>query len=137
MSTTPTGGPAPTSRLRVLLVEDNDAASRGLARLLEAWGYDVTVSHDGTSALRSLETAPPPDFVLTDLRLPDIDGREIAQHARRLVPPPRIALITGWDLETEFPDYYESWGIDWVFPKPLDMTSLIARLRESHPQDKG
>jgi two-component system cell cycle response regulator CpdR len=136
MSTTPTGGPGPTIRLRVLLVEDNDAASRGLARLLEAWGYDVTVRHDGTSAIRTLETDPPPDFVLTDLRLPDLDGREIAQHARRLVPPPRIALITGWDIGEELSDLHTSWGIDWFFPKPLEMASLIARLREPRAQDQ-
>jgi DNA-binding response OmpR family regulator len=133
MSTTPTGGPDDAIRLRVLLVEDNDAASRGLARLLEALGFEVTVRHDGTSALRTLETAPPPDFVLTDLRLPDLDGREIAQHARRLVPPPRVALITGWDIDGDRPEY-ESCGIDWIFPKPIDMASLIARLRETPPQ---
>jgi DNA-binding response OmpR family regulator len=136
MSTIPTGGPDAAIRRRVLLVEDNDAASRGLARLLEACGFEVTVTHDGTSALRMLETAPPPDFVLTDLRLPDLDGREIAQHARRLVPPPRIALITGWDIDDDL-SAYESCGIDWVFPKPLDMPSLIARLREPPPPDRG
>jgi CheY-like chemotaxis protein len=136
MSTTPTGGPDDVIRLRVLLVEDNDAASRGLARLLEASGFDVTVMHDGTSALRTLESAPPPDFVLTDLRLPDLDGREIAQHARLLVPPPRIALITGWDIDDDLPDY-ESSGIEWIFPKPLDLPSLIARLREAAPHDRG
>jgi DNA-binding response OmpR family regulator len=135
MSTTPTGGPDEAIRLRVLLVEDNDAAGRGLARLLEAWGYEVTVEHDGTSALRTLDTAPPPDFVLTDLRLPDLDGREIALHARRLVPPPRIALITGWDIDDDLPDY-ESCGFDWIFPKPLDMPNLIARLREPRPPDR-
>ena len=133
MNTTPSGGPNPANRLRILLVEDNDAASRGLARLLEAWGFEVTVRHDGTSALRTLDSEPPPDFVLTDLRLPDLDGREIAQHARQLVPAPRVALITGWDLDAELPDY-ETWGIDWIFPKPLDTATLIARLRESRPR---
>ena len=58
------------SRHRVLLVEDNDMASRGLARLLEACGFDVTVKNDGTSALRGLDLDPAPDFVLTDWLLP-------------------------------------------------------------------
>jgi len=115
-------------------VEDNDAASRGLALLLQAWGFDVTVKHDGTSALDALDSSPPPHFLLTDLRLPDLDGREIAQHARHLVPPPKVALITGWDLDDERPDY-KAWGIDWIFPKPLDIPSLIARLREATPRE--
>ena len=110
-------------------------ASRGLARLLEAWGFDVTVKHDGASALRALDLDPAPDFVLTDWLLPDLDGREVARHAHALQPAPRIALITGWDLDSELADY-KSWGIDWVFPKPLDTHGLISRLRESIEVDK-
>jgi DNA-binding response OmpR family regulator len=113
----------------VLLVEDNDVACRGLARILEVWGFDVMMRHDGHSALEALAALPPPDFVLTDLRLPDLDGREIARQAQHLVPAPRVALITGWDLETG-DDEVKSWGIDWVFPKPLDVHGLLARLRE-------
>jgi two-component system cell cycle response regulator CpdR len=97
--------------------------------LLEACGFDVTVRADGASALRALESAAHFDFLLTDLRLPDMDGRDIAQHARSLVPAPRIALITGWDLDDELRDY-SSMGIEWVFTKPLEIRDLIARLRE-------
>jgi len=124
--------PQVADRLRVLLVEDNEAASRGLAMLLEARGYDVTVSQTGTGALSVLESSPPPDFILTDMRLPDLDGREIAQHARQLVPPPKVALITGWDVDVE-PHDYQAWGIDWIFPKPLDLPDLLARLKEARP----
>jgi DNA-binding response OmpR family regulator len=135
MSTITTPLTEGVSRHRVLLVEDNDMASRGLARLLEAWGFDVTVKHDGTSALRALDLDPAPDFVLTDWLLPDLDGREIARHAHALQPTPRIALITGWDLDSELDDY-RSWGIDWIFPKPLDTYGLISRLRESIEVEK-
>src|SRR5579883_2072156 len=122
----------PDSRIssppRVLLVDDNEAGNKGLARYLEAQGYEVTTVLDGTSALQVLDSGPPPDFLLTDMRLPDLDGREVAQHASRLVPRPRVALITGWDIE---PDArHEAWGIEWVFPKPVDVRELIAKLRE-------
>jgi DNA-binding response OmpR family regulator len=130
MNTIPTVESPDTTRPRVLLVEDNEAAGRGLARLLEVQGYHVTIRHDGASALRALESGPAFDFLLTDLRLPDLDGREVARHARGLVPAPRIALITGWDIDGDPPDH-ESWGIDWVFIKPLDTPALLARLRES------
>jgi two-component system cell cycle response regulator CpdR len=115
---------------RILLVEDNDAASQALARLLAAWGFEVTVTHDGAGALGVLDSQPPPDFVLTDLLLPDTDGREIARHAHRLEPTPKVALITGWDIDPVHEDF-QSWGIDWVFTKPVDAASLQARLRES------
>jgi DNA-binding response OmpR family regulator len=130
MTINSTARPEAAGRLRVLLVEDNEAASRGLAMLLEARGYDVTVSQTGTGALSALESSPPPDFILTDVRLPDLDGREIAQQARHLVPPPKVALITGWDVDVE-PRDYQAWGIDWIFPKPLDLSDLLARLKEA------
>ncbi len=138
------GGFSETSRpkapacSRVLLVEDNDAASKGLAKILRVLGYDVTVVLDGSSALKHLRTSPAPDFLLTDLRLPDLDGREIARFASQLKQAPRIALITGWDLADE-PGELSEWGIDWVFPKPLNVHELVSTLREaaSERQESG
>jgi DNA-binding response OmpR family regulator len=129
VSTPQPGEPVMQKRPRVLLVEDNDAASRGLSKLLAALGFEVQVVFDGASALEALRTSPPPDFVLTDLRLPDLDGREVALAARQLSPPPRIALITGWDLER---DHHNRalWGIDWVFTKPVNVQELVSKLEE-------
>ena len=124
------GTPVVPGPPRILLVDDNEATQRGLARLLEAEGYAVTLAFDGASALEALQVGPPPDFVLTDLRLPDLDGREVARSARRLVPPPRVALITGWDLDTE-PETPDSWGIEWYFQKPLNVRDLIEKLRQN------
>ncbi len=110
------------------MVEDNDAASRGLSKILQAYGFDVTVVTTGTAAIAALQSGIPPDFVLTDLRLPDLDGREVARAAQQLDPTPRVALITGWDYD---PSNSAAWGIDWFFPKPLNIQELIAELRRS------
>jgi CheY-like chemotaxis protein len=128
--------PAIAGPLRILLVDDNEATQRGLARFLEAEGYVVTLAFDGTSALEALESGPPPDFVLTDLRLPDLDGREVARTASQLVPPPRVALITGWDLDPE-PESPDSWGIEWYFQKPLNVRELIEKLRQAPQPPKS
>ena len=123
-------------RPRILLVEDNDAANRGLAKILEFQGFEVIAVRDGDAAIRILQKGPPPDFVLTDLRLPDTDGREIARFARQLVPPPRIALITGWDIESDLLGD-PALGIEWVFEKPLDTQALISKLRGTYRVDSG
>lgn len=134
---TPDCGDAPVSRpARILLVEDHDATSKGLSKFLIAMGYEVEVVLDGASALVALRAGPPPDFVLTDLCLPDSDGREIAWVARQLNPAPRIALITGWDLESALQDQ-TTWGIDWVFTKPLNVNELILRMRETMPSSRA
>jgi DNA-binding response OmpR family regulator len=121
---------APTAPVRrVLLVEDNEFAGKGLAKLLEARGFAVTTVADGRSALLALGTEPPPDFLLTDVQLPDLDGREIARFSRRLAFPPRVALLTGWDIEIDPPERAEL-GISWILTKPIDIHELISRLNE-------
>jgi DNA-binding response OmpR family regulator len=114
---------------RVLVVEDNEAAGKGLAKILQAYGYEVTTAHDGAAALRALASTGPPDFILTDLQLPDMDGRELADHTRHLVPRPRLVLITGWDVDSE-PVDPSAWGFEAVMVKPLDIQALLLHLRE-------
>jgi two-component system, cell cycle response regulator CpdR len=135
VSTPDTGDKSTVNRPRVLLVEDNDAAGKGLSKILSALGYEVAVVFDGASALEALRQLPPPDFLLTDLRLPDLDGREVALAASRLAPSPHVALITGWDLDHDLLEI-ASWGIDWVFTKPLNVQELVSKLRESEPGPK-
>ncbi len=115
----PDAAGADTGR-RILLVEDDEAASKGLARLLQVHGFEVETACDGTTALQALAKPPPPDFLLTDMQLPDIDGREVALYSRQLVPPPRVVLITGWDLEPSLDDPAK-WGIDCVMTKPIEI----------------
>jgi CheY-like chemotaxis protein len=119
----------PLLQRRVLLVEDNEAACRGLAKLLEAHGYEVETVQDGSSALEALAAGPPPDYLLTDMSLPDLDGREVARQARQLVPAPWVVLITGWDLNPD-PDERATWGVDRVLSKPVDFKELLTVLHD-------
>ncbi len=120
--------PAPPARSRVLLVDDHDVGRRSLARLLDALGFDVTSAADGASALEALETGPEFDYLLTDVRLPDLDGREIVQVARQREPRPMIALITGWDID---PSECDRLGVDYLFLKPVDIQELVTKLQQS------
>jgi CheY-like chemotaxis protein len=119
-------------RPRVLVVDDHEVGRNSLARLLGVMGYEITAVKDGESAIVAMERQPAFDYVLTDLRLPDLDGREVVQAAHRLLNSPRIALITGWDVEPEESDRL---GIDWVFLKPLDVQLIVSKLRQCPPPD--
>jgi CheY-like chemotaxis protein len=120
-------GPMPAARPRILLVDDHDVGRTSLARLLDALGYDVTPARDGAEALAALESGPRFDVLLTDVRLPDLDGRELVHVARRAEPRPTIALITGWDVDA---DECRRLGVDWLFLKPVDVRDLAAKLQQ-------
>jgi CheY-like chemotaxis protein len=65
----------------VLVVDDNVDAADTLGALLSAWGYHVTVAHDGPAALAALQDALP-DIALLDIGMPAMDGYELAAHLR-------------------------------------------------------
>ena len=65
----------------VLVVDDNVDAADSLGDLLAAWGYHVTVAHDGPAALAALQDTLP-DIALLDIGMPAMDGYELAAHLR-------------------------------------------------------
>ncbi len=70
------------ARIRsVLVVDDNVDAADSLGALLQAWGYEVTVAHDGPAALAALQDTLP-DIALLDIGMPAMDGYELAAHLR-------------------------------------------------------
>ena len=75
-----TEGTPPRIR-QVLVVDDNVDAANTLGELLKAWGYEVTVAHDGPAALAALQDTLP-DIALLDIGMPAMDGYELAAHLR-------------------------------------------------------
>jgi CheY-like chemotaxis protein len=122
--------------LRILIVDDNVASLQALAKVLESSGYDVVAASTGCKAIESLKMEPPPDFVLTDMVIPDLDGREIARAARSLPKAPYVALITGWTVEPDLDDPAR-WGVDHVFLKPLKVADLLSKLEQVHSKRRG
>ncbi len=112
----------PLSRRLVLLVDDNEDAATSMARLLAFWGFHVQIARDATSALDALASCPP-DVLITDLALPDQDGRVVSKTARTLPKPPLCLLVTGWPVDDE-PSALEAIGVDRLFPKPVDFQKL-------------
>src|ERR1700719_2219160 len=93
-------GPTPQSKekkLRVLIVEDHTPTRMLMSRLIRHAGADVTTARDGEEGLGYLVTQRF-DVLLTDLRMPKMDGFELLQHAQKLPDarrPGRIIAISG------------------------------------------
>ncbi len=82
----------------VLLVEDDDAVRKSLSRTLERLGYTVHDAANGSQALEYLNVSPlaQVDAMLTDLMMPGMSGRELADHVRELRPDVRILFMSGY-----------------------------------------
>ncbi|HZY90347.1 MAG TPA: response regulator [Gemmataceae bacterium] len=118
-----------TPRPRVLVVDDDLDVTRTLALLLNCWGYEPVVAYDGQSAL-ALASADPLAAVLLDLRLPGMDGFELARRLRDQPGLGKCLIIAMTDRgrEVEVLCGYEV-GIDLYVTKnckPDDLRKALA-----------
>jgi two-component system KDP operon response regulator KdpE len=110
----------------VLLVDDEPQVHRFLRPTLEAAGYQVAWAETGAAALRQAG-ARPPDLVLLDLGLPDIDGQEVLTRLRGFCAAP-IIVLSARDRAAEKINALDHGANDYV-EKPFDVGELLARVR--------
>ncbi len=111
---------------RVLVVEDEPALQRALEINLRARGYHVSSSADGRAALAEAARRPP-DAVLLDLGLPDMDGAEVIRRLRAWTAVP-VLVLSGRAGSGDKIGALEAGADDYV-TKPFSMEELLARLR--------
>jgi two-component system KDP operon response regulator KdpE len=111
---------------RVLVVDDDRALLRALAINLRARHFDVETASDGATALRHAASAPP-DVVVLDLGLPDIDGVEVVEGLRGWTSVP-IIVLSARDTQSAKVDALDA-GADDYMTKPFGMDELLARIR--------
>jgi DNA-binding response OmpR family regulator len=112
----------------ILLVEDDAAISVPLARALEGQGYLVRAAADGAQALDLSLEPPPPDLVLLDLGLPDLDGVEVARRLRERLPQAVVVMLTARSAEVDVVVGLDAGADDYV-TKPFGLAELLARVR--------
>ena len=114
--------------VRLLIVEDDIQVVGPLSRALNTQGYAVAHVPDGNSALEKIKIDPP-DLVLLDVTLPDIDGFKVCEEIRRRGIDFPILMMTGRVDSFEVVHGLDS-GADDYLVKPFDLNELFARLRE-------
>ena len=119
---------------RVLVVEDEPGLRKALGINLRARGYEVALAADGKTALTAASRHPP-DAVILDLGLPDMDGAEVIEGLRGWSRSPIVVL----SARSEEPDKVTvlDAGADDYVTKPFGMDELLARLRAALRRGAG
>lgn len=118
----------PNTGGRILIVDDDDALTYVLARLLANEGYDVVQAHDYRDALRVLEDGRPVALLLTDLIIPVVNGFALARMARMRHRDLKIVYMTAFD---DFPAT-EAHGP--ILRKPIDQDMLLRIIQATLPE---
>jgi CheY-like chemotaxis protein len=108
----------------ILLVEDDEDVRAYFAAALEGGGFRVVAAADGEAALRLIAETGPIDLMLTDIRMPKLDGLELARRVAAARPGLRVLFISGYPGA-------DSGEIDTrrLIQKPVGPAALLRRVR--------
>lgn len=120
--------------IKILVVEDEAVVLHTLQLILKQHGYQVTGARDGAEALA--DHASPPDILLCDINLPDMDGIQIALKLKDRYPRLRVVLLSGEISSAELLDDAREKGYHFeVLAKPTDPQQLLQILSEGTGHD--
>jgi two-component system KDP operon response regulator KdpE len=115
-----------THQARILLVDDEVAIQRAVGPLLRARGYELDVAGTGAEALRAVVDRPP-DLIILDLGLPDMEGTEVCRRIRTVSAVP-IVVLSARGAESDKVNALDLGADDYV-TKPFGPEELLARIR--------
>jgi two-component system response regulator MprA len=113
--------------VRILVVDDDTAVLRSIDRALRLEGYEVDTVPTGGEALEVLATNPP-DAVVLDLQLPDIDGLAVCRRMRSVGDDTPVLMLTARHAVDDRVQGLDA-GADDYLVKPFALAELLARLR--------
>ena len=113
----------------VLVIDDEPTVRMLIGEVLDEAGYTCLEASDGPSGLKILESAARIDLLITDVGLPGgMNGRQIADAARRLRPELKVLFITGYAENAAIGNGHLAVGME-VLTKPFAMDALARRIR--------
>jgi PAS domain S-box-containing protein len=113
----------------VLVVEDETAVRDLVVDVLEELGYRAVQASDGPSGLKLLQSEMRIDLLVTDVGLPGLNGRQLADHARERRPGLKVLFMTGYAENATIANGFLEPGMQMI-TKPFAIEALATRIRE-------
>jgi two-component system cell cycle sensor histidine kinase/response regulator CckA len=118
-----------SARTTVLVLDDEDSVRRLVTAVLESAGYVVLPAAEGAVALDIARSHPDAiDLLVTDMTMPEMDGRQAADAIRALRPQCRVLFMSGYPLQVALPDGIQA--TDGFIQKPFVPRMLVQRVKE-------
>jgi len=112
----------------ILVVEDELVVRDLIVEVLQELGYRVLQAVDGPAGLRILQTSERIDLLVTDVGLPGLNGRQLADQARETRPALKVLFITGYAETVASASGFLNPGMAMI-TKPFPMEALVSRIR--------
>jgi DNA-binding NtrC family response regulator len=118
-----------SSRIKLLLVDDEEAYVRILAKRLTRRNFEVTTAFSG---VQGIQAARKEDFdvAVLDLKMEDVDGIEVLKVFKRMAPAMEVIMLTGHGSEQAAREGIQFGAFDYL-TKPCELEDLIVKINEA------
>lgn len=116
----------------ILVVDDEEAIRTSLRSILEDEGYDVTVAVNGVEALK-IYGMDPPDLMILDIWMPELDGLETLRRVKELVPTTQVMMMSGHGSIETAVKAIKLGAYDYI-EKPLSLENVTHRVKQALEQ---
>ena len=113
----------------ILVVDDEEAIVSSLSSILQDEGYEVSVAKSGAEALKTY-MADPPDLMLLDIWMPDMDGLETLRRIREFVPTAQVMVMSGHGSIETAVKAIKLGAYDYI-EKPLSLENVTLRVKHA------
>jgi DNA-binding NtrC family response regulator len=121
-------------KTRVLVIDDEEIVRISCRKCLTPEGYEVDVAANGADGLK-LTRENPYGLILTDLKMPDMDGMEFLMTMKEIQPEAKVIMITGYST-VEHAEEARRLGAYNYIEKPFTPDTLIAAVKEAFRDKK-
>src|SRR5512136_1071080 len=108
---------------RILVVDDDQSSRELLSKILSSEGHRVTELSDGSEAIRLLEGGEPPDLVVSDIRMAEVDGLQVIDAYRQRSPDTPVILVTAFGNVDGALEAIRRGALDYI-SKPYDVDAI-------------
>jgi DNA-binding NtrC family response regulator len=113
----------------ILIAEDEEVLRESMADLLEAEGFEVLQAADGNEA-RSIALQRPIDLVLSDVRMPEMDGLTLLGHLRQIAPEMPVIIVTAYGTIDSAVEAMKTGAWDYLL-KPVQFDDLLLKIQRA------
>ncbi len=114
---------------RILVVDDEEVARKNVSHVLQKDAYEVVTAEDGREALAKL-SADPFDVVLSDLRMPGVNGMEMLEKIRLSRPDTRVIMVTGYATVSSAVEAMKKGAFSYI-SKPFKLEEVRTAVKEA------
>ncbi len=119
-----------SEKIKILYIDD-EPMNIQIFKISFSKKYDIITGFSGDEGLKLLERNPEIDVVISDMKMPEMNGVEFLKKAKKIFPDKKYYILTGFDIVKEIQSAIDSKIIIKCFKKPININKIVSSINEA------